>query len=384
MNYIHLSPHFPPNYSLFSVRLREHGVNVLGLGDESFENLDTQLRSSLTDYYKVDDLHNYDQLMRGVGYFINKYGKIDGIDSHIEYWLETEAELRDDFNIDGIRSDEFNYLSRKSSMKKIFLDCGLPVAQGKVIHSQKEAEEFISEVGYPVVVKPDKGVGAIDTFKLETRFDLENFFKFKPPGDFIFEEFIEGKIVSFDGIVDSDSRPIFFTSHQYSSGVMEIVNDDTNVYYFSFREIPEDLINAGKKILKYIKLRKRFFHLEFFRTKEEKLIPLEINLRPPGGLTTDMFNYACDVDIYKEWATVITQNSLTYSFSRKYHVTFIGRKYNRIFMHSHDQILHRFSNKIVYHGEMPVAFSRAMGNYAYIVRSPELEEVLDMTRFILE
>ena len=28
-------------------------------------------------------------------------------------------------------------------------------------------------------------------------------------------------------------------------------------------------------------------------------------MRPPGGLTTDMFNYACDIDIYNAWASII-------------------------------------------------------------------------------
>jgi len=42
-------------------------------------------------------MHNYDEMLRALGYFTHRYGKIDRIDSLNEYWLETEARLRTDF-----------------------------------------------------------------------------------------------------------------------------------------------------------------------------------------------------------------------------------------------------------------------------------------------
>jgi hypothetical protein len=101
MNYVYLSPHFPPNYYLFSVHLSRLGVQVLGLADEPYESLRPELQGALAKYYKVDDLHNYDQLLRACGYFTHRYGKLDRVDSHTEYWMETEARLRTDFNIPG-------------------------------------------------------------------------------------------------------------------------------------------------------------------------------------------------------------------------------------------------------------------------------------------
>lgn len=57
----------------------------------------------------------------------------------------------------------------------------------------------------------------------------------------------------------------------------------------------------------------RFFHCEFFRLTEDKeglgkrgdLIGLEVNMRPPGGYTPDMMNYANDIDVYKIWANMV-------------------------------------------------------------------------------
>ena len=98
MNVVFLSPHFPPHYFRFCRNLKAAGANVLGVGDEPYENLSEDLRSALTEYYQVDNMHNYDALVRACGFFTHRYGKIDRLDSLNEYWLSTEARLRDDFN----------------------------------------------------------------------------------------------------------------------------------------------------------------------------------------------------------------------------------------------------------------------------------------------
>ena len=60
-----------------------------------------------------------------------------------------------------------------------------------------------------------------------------------------------------------------------------------------------------------------------------KVVALEVNMRPPGGLTTDMFNYANDIDIYGEWAHVVVHNHFTSKITRPYHCCYVGRKFNR-------------------------------------------------------
>jgi len=67
MNFIYLSPHFPPNYYLFSANLHQLGVIVLGLADEPYELLRPELKASLTEYYRVNDMHNYDEMLRALG-----------------------------------------------------------------------------------------------------------------------------------------------------------------------------------------------------------------------------------------------------------------------------------------------------------------------------
>jgi len=383
MNFIYLSPHFPPNYYLFCVSLHQLGVKVLGLADEPYDLLRAELNQSLVEYFRVGDMHNYDELLRACGYFIHKYGKIDRIDSLNEYWLETEARLRTDFNIPGLKTVDMLKIKRKSIMKQMYLKAGVDVAPGKVVNTIAEAKRLIKETGYPVVAKPDVGVGAAKTYKIHNLEELERFFAQKPLTDYIMEQFIPGIICTFDGLTDRDGNLVFYTSHQYSQGVMETVNNDDLIYYYSLRDIPADLEEAGRKVVKTFDVRERFFHFEFFRTPENRIVALEVNMRPPGGMTTDMFNYANDIDIYKEWAAIIVHNKFTAEYSRKYHCAYVGRKFNRSYAHSHEQILNAYGTCCITHHE-PVSgiFSAALGDYGYLVRSPELQEIYTIANYI--
>jgi hypothetical protein len=67
MNFVFFSPHFPPNYYQFCVNLKLLGVTVLGLADEPYETLRAELKEALTEYYRVNDMHKYDELLRALG-----------------------------------------------------------------------------------------------------------------------------------------------------------------------------------------------------------------------------------------------------------------------------------------------------------------------------
>ena len=165
---------------------------------------------------------------------------------------------------------------------------------------------------------------------------------------------------------------------------METVNDDLDLFYYSLRQIPERLERAGRNTVRTFDIRERFFHIEFFQTSPDRYVGLEVNARPPGGLTLDMFNYANDVDLYHEWANLIMGNKFTTEYTRPYHCGYIGRKFNKNYVHSHRDIMEKFGHMIVYHGQLASVFSAAIGNAAYLVNALEEKEILDAAQFIQE
>ncbi len=383
MNVVFISPYFPFNYFHFCSHLSHLGINVLGIDQMPFDHLHQPLRTSLKDYYRVNDLHNYHELVQACDYFVNRHGPIHRLESHNEHWLHTQAKLASQFQIPGLNNDQIEKVKRKSEMKKVFHSAGLNPAKGDLVPTLDAALQLSSKLGYPVMLKPDIGVGAFGCRKIHHENELKEFFNFKYAQDYLMEEFIHGDIYSFDGLVDRDGQIIFCTSHVYCAGIAEIVQGQLDQYYYSLRELPPELEKIGRETVQAYQVKERFFHFEYFYTHREKhFIPIEVNMRPPGGPTLDMCNYACDIDLYKWWAELIAGDTTKKSFNRKYHCMAICRRYKNSYAHTHDEIMDKGRGLIVHHENAPSLFYATMGDFFYIARSKDLEELFELQRFI--
>jgi len=376
MNFVFLSPSFPPNYRFFCDRLKRAGASVLGIGEEPFHSLVPELRSSLAWYYQVGNMRDPGALREAMRFFMDRFGQPGRIDSLNEYWLETEALLRTEFGVPGIKAHEVPSIRRKSRMMEIFERAGVPHARGAVVPDAAAAKGLAARLKFPLVVKPDDGMGAEMTYRLDSARDLERFFGAKPDRDFILQEFIEGSIVTFDGLADLKGRIVFSTSHVYGQGVMESVLSDSHISYYSMREVPRDLEEAGRRLVEAFGVRERFFHLEFFRRPDGSLCALEANIRPPGGPTMDMFNFACDIDMYSVWAGMMTGCGTDLRYERKYHCGYISRKNRLDYAYPHERLMDMLGGTVAARVFLPPVLARAMGDEGYIVRTRDEGDML--------
>ena len=391
MNYIFISPHFPHTYWQFCDRLHRNGINVLGIGDAPYDQLEQPLREALTEYYRVDSLEDYDQVYRAVAFFAFRYGKIDWVESMNEYWLEQDARLRTDFNITtGIRSDRIHFIKEKSLMKKLYLEAGIPTARQHVVTSRDAGKAFTEKVGYPVIVKPDVGVGATHTWKLENDEDLEAFYDNLPAAPYVMEEFIEGEICSYDAILDSRCEPLFESMTVWPP-VMDIVNKDLDLMYYTCPEVPEKLRELGRKTVKAFGVDRRFVHLEFFRlTKGRKglgnpgdFAALEVNMRPAGGYTPDMMDFAHSTDVYQIYADMVAFDRRNVPESTEhFYCVYASRKDGHVYARTHDEIMARYGSRMMMQEEMPPMNWPQMGRYMYTARLGTFEEAQEFIRFV--
>jgi ATP-grasp domain len=382
MNVVILSPHFPPSMVMFCRRLRELGATVLGLADVPWEALRPELRETLADYYRVDDMHDLDALVRALGWFTHRHGRIDRLDSLNEYWLGTEAILRQAFDIPGIRPDVIDRVKRKSVMKRVFERAGIAVARGRVCRTPAEVRHFVAEIGYPLIAKPDIGVGAASTYRIGDEAELEAFLASRPPEDFIFEECLSGEIVTFDGLVDRDGRVVMAVTMTYALPVLDVVAGADMTYWIA-REIPPDLDAVGRAVLAAFEVRERPFHFEFFR-QAGRIVALEVNMRQPGGLTVDMWNYGGDIDAYRAWAEVVVNGTTSLPSERPYVALYAGRRAGRAYRLSEAEIAARFGDLVVLHERIDDVFASNIGNEGWILRAPELEPLRAAARAIQE
>lgn len=376
MNVVFLSPHFPPNWFRFVIGLRNAGATPMGIADQPWETLRPELRDALDEFYQVDDMGSRDQLTRALGWFIHRRGLIDRINSLNEHWLEIEARLRTDFKIYGLDVRTIAAVKRKSLMKKRFVAAGIPVARGRVCRTAQSLRDWIAEVGYPVVAKPDVGVGAALTFKLQNEADLERYLVNKPDVDYIVEEFVPGQIVTYDGLAGRQGEIVFESSFTYSAGVMELVNDQVDLYYWIGREIDDDVRAVGRAMARVFDVRERPFHFEMFRLDGGRLVALEINMRPAGGLSVDMINYANDFDFYQEWANVVVKGRFEATITRPYACLYVMRRDRRLYALSHAELMREFGDLVILESRMERMFAAAMGDHAYVLRGPDAEPLI--------
>ena len=382
-NIIFISPNFPTNYWQFCRELKNNGLNVLGIGDQPYDELRPELKNSLTEYYKVGSLENYDEVYRAVAFLTFKYGRIDWLESNNEYWLEQDAKLRTDFNItSGFQVGDLHRIKYKSGMKEYYEKAGIIVARYHLVEDIEGCRDFIAKVGYPVVVKPDNGVGAAHTYKLKSDEELQYFMATRPEGvPYIMEEFVHAEVNSYDAIIDSHGEPIFETGNITPMSIMDIVNDNDNSIYYILKDLPEDTRAAGRAAVKSFGVKSRFIHFEFFRLtqdqeglgKKGQIMALEVNMRPCGGFTPDMINFAHSTNVYKIWADMIAYDSTLTPVGGHQFCAFAGLRDGKNFKMSHEDIMAKYGYCMKMVDRLPDALARAMGNRMYVATFPSRE-----------
>lgn len=378
MNVLYLSPAFPPTARHFCRALRARGVRVLGIGDEPW----TEHAAFVDDYVFEPNMADARALHRAAELLRERHGDFARVDSNGEHWLDAEARLRDEFAVPGLSSSALAEQRSKLGMARLFARAGLAHPAGVKVSSPEVAREFAGQYGFPLVLKPDVGSGAAHTFTVRTPGELDDALR-SPLPHHVIQPFIEGDIVTFDGLANRDGGIVFATSHRYDVGIMQLRQGRRDGYYYSLRDIPAGLAECGARAVRAFDVRERFFHVEFFEKADGSYVALEMNLRPPGGFTTDMMNYAFDFDVYSLWAAVLSGDLLRdFECERKYHTAHAGRRNDGAYRSTHSELTAKLGNTLVTCVPIPAAFADTMGDTAYLLRHSELEPLLSAIRLV--
>ena len=336
-NVIFISPNFPTNYWQFCRELKSNGMNVLGIGDAPYDELRPELKDSLAEYYKVGSLENYDEVYRAVAYFIFRHGRVDWLESNNEYWLERDARLRTDFHItSGFQTDDIPRIKYKSKMKAYYEKAGIPTARYHLVDDEKSCMAFIME------------------------------------------EFIHAEVNSYDAIIDSQGNPIFETGNVTPMSIMDIVNDEDNSIYYIVKDLPADTRKAGRATVKSFGVKSRFVHFEFFRLTQDQegmgkkgdVVALEVNMRPCGGFSPDMMNFANSTNVYKIWADMVAFDKSTLDTGEHAFCAYAGRRDGKDFALDHETVMEKYGSSMKMVGRIPDVLADAMGNQMYVATFP--------------
>ena len=242
-----------------------------------------------------------------------------------------------------------------------------------------------------MVVKPDNGVGASNTYKLKCDDDLHFFIDHMDDNIYIMEEFVKGHVETFDAIIDGEGKPIFESGNVTPHSLMDIVNNNEESIYYIVKEVAPDIREAGVKTVEAFGVKSRFVHLEFFVLDEDQeglgkkgdVIGLEVNMRPAGGFTPDMYDYAYDTDVYKIWADMIAFDRSTKPLGTRRFCAFVGRRDGRAYQMDHDAIMAKYGANMKMQDRIPDALSGAMANVMYVANFDTEEQMHEYFKDLL-
>ena len=155
---------------------------------------------------------------------------------------------------------------------------------------------------------------------------------------------------------------------------MDVVNNNDNSIYYIVNDLPEDTRKAGRATVKSFGVKNRFVHFEFFRLtadhphmgKKGDVVALEVNMRPCGGFSPDMMNFANATDVYKIYADMIAFDSTMKACGDKNYCAFVGRRDGKQYKMGHDELVGKYAQQMRMVSRIPDALSGAMGNQMYV------------------
>ena len=324
MNVVFVEPFFPSNQRNFARALAEAGATVIGIGEYPADALDAELKGWLHHYERVRSVTDVAGMTAAVRWVQDKLW-VDRLEATIEAHTLPVAQVREACTIPGT-SVRTAWLCRdKPSMKQVLREAGVPTAASAGASTAAEVVAFAEQVGYPVILKPRSGAGALDTMRADDAAGLEHalgVFGGQGVGSIAVEEFIEGHEGFYDTITINGEVAVDFVSHYYPNVLEAMRTRWISPQFVSTNRIdaaPEyaQLRDMGRRVIAALGIGTSATHMEwFFGPKGLKFS--EIGCRPPGVGAWDLYSAGNDMDIYLEWANAITRGETGSAPSRRY------------------------------------------------------------------
>jgi carbamoylphosphate synthase large subunit len=324
MNVVFVEPFFPSNQRQFARALAEAGASVIGIGEYPADALDGQLKDWLSGYEQVQSVTDVEAMTATVRGVQDRLW-VDRLEATVEAHTMPAAQVREACTIPGT-SVRTAWLCRdKPSMKQALREAGVPTAASAAVTSADEVHAFAEQTGYPLILKPRSGAGALDTIRVDDSASLDEalgLFGGQGVDSIAVEEFVEGHEGFYDTIAIDGQVAMDFVSHYYPNVLEAMRTRWISPQFIATNRIdsaPEyaELRDLGHRVISALGIGTSATHMEwFFGPKGLRFS--EIGCRPPGVGAWDLYAAGNDVDIYREWANAIVHGHISAVPSRRY------------------------------------------------------------------
>jgi formate-dependent phosphoribosylglycinamide formyltransferase (GAR transformylase) len=324
MNVVFVEPFFPPTQRHFVRALAESGATVIGVGESPGDYLDEQLRSWMAHYHQVPSVIDVPAMTDTVRWIQDKVW-VDRIEATIEAHTMAVAQVREACTIPGT-SVRTAWLCRdKPSMKEALRAAGVPTAASTAASTAAEVQAFADAVGYPLILKPRSGAGALDTTRVDNPAELSDAlgsFGGQHVESIAVEEFIEGHEGFYDTLSINGDPALDFVSHYYPNVLDAMRTRWISPQFISTNRVDSvadygQLREMGYRVNQALGIGTSATHMEWF-SGPKGLHFSEIGARPPGVGAWDLYSAGNDLDVYREWANAIVHGAVGNRPSRRF------------------------------------------------------------------
>lgn len=326
-----LAPEHPAPHRDFVRALKEVGAVVSGIGHRSPRTLDPQTARWLAAYRGVSSLFDAPSLLEAARDLAARAAAagapIEGVEAVDERLTVPAAELRRALGLPGLSVESAVLCRDKTAMKAALRAGGVPCAESAAVSSLAEARDFAERVGFPLIAKPRAGLGAQQTYRLDTVADLERALGELGVGSeggeagAALEEFIEGHEGFYDTLTVGGEVRHEFISHYYPNVLPALQDRRVAPQIAATNRIDApgyaELKELGRRVVALLGIGTSATHMEwFFGPKGLKFS--EIGARPPGERLWDLHCAGNDLNLYREWALAVTTGTTDGTASRRF------------------------------------------------------------------
>ena len=324
VNVVFVEPSFPPTQRQFVRALAEVGASIIGVGERPTDALDEQLTTWMSHYHQVPSVVDVGVMTDAVRWIQNELW-VDRLEATIEAHTLAVAQVRENCAIPGT-SVRTAWLCRdKPSMKETLRAAGVPTAASTAADNAETVQAFANATGYPLILKPRSGAGALDIVRVNSRAELDaalGRLGEQAVESIAVEEFVEGHEGFYDTLSIEGNAVVDFISHYYPNVLEAMRTRWISPQFVSTNRVESvadygQLRALGARVNAALGIGTSATHMEwFFGPKGLRFS--EIGCRPPGVGAWDLYSLGNDLDLYREWANAIVHGHVAAQPSRRF------------------------------------------------------------------
>ncbi|MBP6775522.1 MAG: ATP-grasp domain-containing protein [Gemmatimonadaceae bacterium] len=310
---VFVAPLFSPAASqMIEAAVSLPGVRLAVVTQEPLERLAPDVADRLVGHWRIDNVLHEPSLEGAIRALAAMHGTVDRCFGALEQLQQPLAAVRERLGITGMSSSAASNFREKGRMKDVLRSAGVPVARHAMIGTRGDAAAFVREVGYPIVIKPPAGAGALATARIADDQALDRFLAAhapRPDDPMLAEEFLRGTEHSLETVSINGQAVWHSLTHYYPTPLQVLENPWIQWGVVLPREVDDaaydDIRAIGARALQALGMRTGVSHCEWFRRQDGSVAISEIAARPPGAHITTMISRANDMDFVKAWVALM-------------------------------------------------------------------------------